>query len=198
MAFKSTFAPEIDGKTIDVATVMGELCHGMIKGDDLPDGAHAAVSVELDCREREWISPDRAVILLIGTMGEIRGKALLHGRAFLVDVETRSRESRDMCTMFGRRPHTYGPHGEWPGRHVDEAERDGLVEEFQAAPRDSRDFIGYGLPGRGKEELAGLMGVLAKDIEKTQEILARAAPDQSLDRAISHIHEHYPKFADNK
>jgi len=181
-----------------VGTVIEELRYGMIKEDDLPGEVHAAVAAELDRREREWISPDRVVILLVGTMGEVRGKALLHRCAFLVDVEMYSRESRDIYTMFGWRPHAHGPHSEWFGRYVDEAVRDGLVEEFQATPRDSGDFIGYRLTGRGREEFAGLLEVFAKDTERMRAILAKAAPEQSLDHIISYIYKHYPNYADKK
>jgi len=194
--FKNTFAPALDGKTIDVATVIEELRYGMIKEDDLPGEVHAAVADELDRREREWISPDRVVILLIGTMGEVRGRALLHRCAFLVDVGMYSHESRDIYTMFGWRPHAHGPRSEWFGRYVEDAVRDGLVEEFQAAPRDSGDSAGYRLTGRGSDEFAGLLGMFAKDTVRMREILADAAPEQSLDRVTSYICEHYPNYVD--
>lgn len=193
--FKNTFAPELGGETIDVGTVIEELRYGMITEGDLPAEVHDAVSAELGRRERESITPDRAVILLIGAMGEVRGNTLLHRCAFLVDMEMYSRESRDIYTMFGWKPHKYGPHSEWFGRYVDEAVRDGLVEEFPVPLRDSGDSTGYRLTGSGREEFDGLLGAFAGDIEKIKGILAKAAPEQSTSRAVSYVHEHYPEYA---
>ncbi|MDD9843752.1 MAG: hypothetical protein OXU85_07705 [Thaumarchaeota archaeon] len=193
--FKNTFAPEIDGDTIRVGMVIAGLRHGTIREDDLPAEVHDAVAAELERRERELISPERAVILLIGAMGEVRGASLLHKCAFLVDVEMYSRESRDIYTMFGWKPHRHGPHSEWFGRYVDEAVRDGLVEEFPALQQDFGDSAGYRLTGTGKKEFAALLEVFTNDVKKIREIMAKAAPGQSLDRLTSYIYKHYPEHA---
>lgn len=190
-AFRNTFAPTFDGKTIDVATVIEELRHGLIREADLPSEVHAAVAAELDRREREWISPDRVVILLVGTMGEVRGRELLHRCAFLVDMEMYSRESRDIYTMFGWRPHAHGPRSEWFGRYVDEAVRDGLVEEFPAVSRHSGDSVGYRLTGLGKEVFDGLLGTFQKDVDRMKEILAGPAPGHTASRICAR----YPEYA---
>jgi len=77
----------------------------------------------------------------------------------------------------------------------------------QCATGQQRSFVPRrGIPGAlqgtgclaAKAESAGLLGVFAKDTGGIREILARAAPEQSLDRIISYMHEHYPKFADKK
>lgn len=196
--FKNTFAPGFGGETIDVETVIEELRYGMIAEGDLPAEVHDAVSAELGRREREMISPDRVVILLIGAMGEVRENTLLHMCAFLVDMEMYSRESRDVYTMFGWRPHKYGPHSEWFGRYVDEAIRDGLVEEFTTPPQDSGVCTGYRLTGAGRDEFDGLLGTFAGDVERIKAILATAAPEQSTSRIISYIREHYPEYVGKK
>lgn len=194
--FKNTFAPEIDGDTIRVGMVIAGLRHGTVREADLPAEVHAAVADELERRERELISPERVIILLVGTMGEVRGRTLLQKYTFLVDVEMYSRKSRDIYTMFGWTPHKSGPYSVWPGRFVDEAVSDGLVEEFPVASRHSGDSVGYRLTRLGKEMFNDLLGAFQKDVDRMKEILAEFAPEQSVDRVTSHIYEHYPEYAD--
>jgi len=100
-AFKNTFAPEIDGDTIRVGMVMAGLRHGTIRKDDLPAEVHDAVADGFKRREQETVTAERVMVLLIGTMGEVRGRTLLQKYAFLVDVEMYSRKTRGYYTMFG-------------------------------------------------------------------------------------------------
>ena len=194
--FRNTFAPEIDGDTIRVGMVIAGLRHGTIREDDLPAEVHDAVAAELERRERELISPERVILLLIGTMGEVRGRTLLQKYTFLVDMELYSRKSRDIYTMFGWKPHQSGPHSVWPGRFVDRAVRKGLVEEFSITSPHSVDSVGYRLTGRGQRVYDGLLGAFQKDIDSMRRILAEFAPEQSIDSVISHIYARYPEYAD--
>lgn len=194
--FKNTFAPGIGGDAIGVGMVIAGLRHGTIREADLPAEVHAAVADELERRERELISPERVIILLIGTMGTVQGRTLLQKYTFLVDVGIYSRKSRDIYTMFGWKPHKSGPHSEWPGRLVDEAMRDGLVEEVPTAPPRSEDPVGYRLTGLGKKMFDGLLGAFQKDADRMKEILVEFAPEQSVDRVTSYIYAHYPEYAD--
>lgn len=194
--FKNTFAPKIVGNAIGVGMVIAGLRHGTVREADLPPEVHAAVADELERRKRELISPERVIILLIGAMGTVQGRTLLQKYTFLVDVEMYSRKSRDIYTMFGWKPHKSGPYSAWPGRFVDEAVRDGLVEEFPAASRHSEDPVGYRLTSLGKEVFDGLLGAFQKDVDRMKEILSEFAPKQSVDHVTSHIYEHYPEYAD--
>jgi len=194
--FKNTFAPGIDGETIGVGMVIAGLRHGTILEADLPGEVHAAVADELERRERELVTAERVMILLIGTMGEVRGRALLQKYAFLVDVEMYSRKTRAYYTMFGWKPHKSGPHSVWPGRYVDKAVRNGLVEEFPIASLRSGDSVGYRLTSHGKEMFDSLLGVFQKDVDRMRDVLAEFALEQSSDRVTSHIYENYPEYAD--
>ncbi|MDD9809498.1 MAG: hypothetical protein OXU25_06720 [Thaumarchaeota archaeon] len=196
--FRNTFAPEIDGDTIRVGMVIAGLRHGTIREDDLPAEVHDAVAAELERRERELISPERVILLLIGTMGEVRGRTLLQKYTFLVDMELYSRKSRDIYTMFGWKPHQSGPHSVWPGRFVDRAVRDGLVEEFSLTSRHSIDSVGYRLAGRGQRVYDGLLGAFQKDIDRMRELFAELAPEQHVDRVTFHICANYPEYVDSK
>lgn len=190
--FKNTFAPEIDGDTIRVGMVIAGLRHGAAREADLPAEVHAAVADELERRERELISPERVIILLVGTMGEVRGRTLLQKYAFLVDVEMYSRKSRDIYTMFGWTPHKSGPYSVWPGRFVDEAVSDGLVEEFPVASRHSGDSVGYRLTRLGKEMFNDLLGAFQKDVDRMGKLLAGFAPEHLV---ASRICARYPEYA---
>jgi len=196
--FRNTFAPEIDGDTIRVGMVIAGLRHGTIGEDDLPAEVHDAVAAELERRERELISPERVILLLIGTMGEVRGRTLLQKYTFLVDMEVYSRKSRDIYTMFGWRPHQSGPHSVWPGRFVDRAVRDGLVEEFSLTSRHSIDSVGYRLADRGQRVYDGLLGAFQKNIDRMRELFAELAPEQHVDRVTFHICANYPEYVDSK
>lgn len=194
-AFRNTFAPGIGGESIDVGMVIEGLRFGVIREADLPAEVHGAVEAELERRGRELISPKRVIILLIGTVGEVRGRTLLQKYTFLVDMEMYSRKSRDIYTMFGWKAHESGPHSASHGRYVDDAVRDGLVEEFPIAPRHAGEATGYRLTSRGKEMFDGLLGAFQGDSDSMKCILAEFVPEQSVERVASYIHERYPGYA---
>lgn len=192
--FRNTFAPEIGGENIDVGMVIEGLRFGVIREADLPAEVHGAVEAELGRRKRELISTKRVIILLIGTVGEVRGKTLLQKYTFLVDMEMYSRKSRDIYTMFGWKAHESGPHSAWHGRYVDDMVRDGLVEEFPIAPRHAGEATGYRLTSRGKDMFNELLGAFQKDTDSMKRILAEFAPEQSVERVVSHIRGRYPEY----
>jgi len=126
--FKNTFAPGIGGDAIGVGMVIAGLRHGTIREADLPAEVHAAVADELERRERELISPERVIILLIGTMGTVQGRTLLQKYTFLVDVGIYSRKSRDIYTMLRSHEPTRNTRRRQNDLHI------GALDEQQALP----------------------------------------------------------------
>lgn len=126
--FKNTFAPGVEGDSISVEEIIAGLRFGVIGEGSLPAEVHGAVSEELDRMERETISTERALVLLLGATGGVAGMARLRGYAFLVDMNMYSKKTRDMFTLFGWKPGKSGPHSKILERRLRNAIRENLVE----------------------------------------------------------------------
>lgn len=191
--FRNTFAPRIRGETIDVSMVIAGLRHGTIREADLPGEVHVAVSAELARIKRETISPERALVLLLGAMGEVRGRTRLQKYAFLVDMGLYSKKTRHLFTMYGWKPDKFGPHSTTLERYVRKAVREGLVREFPTyAP--SGESSGYRLTDDGVKRFRELQGAFGKDILAIRDLLGKFKGDRSVDPLLAHVYSSYPEY----
>jgi len=148
--FKNTFAPGVGGDVISVGMVMAGLRHGTIREAILPGEVHGAVAAELVRIRRGAISGGRALILLLGSMGEVKGRPRLQKYAFLVDINLYSKKTKDLFTMYGWEPGEFGPHSKSLGRHVHRAVGDNLVGAFPVHAPNGNGTDGYRLTGAGR------------------------------------------------
>lgn len=193
--FKNTFAPGVGGKAIGVDMVIAGLRHGTIKEASLPKEVYEAVDAELERLEREAITPARALILLLGAMGDIRGKTRLQVCAFLVDMGIHSKKTRDYFTMYGWEPSECGPYSSNLEYHVQKAIDGSLVEAFPAYAPEGKDSMGYRLTGAGEKRFQELLGTFENDTVLTRGILSRFKNDRTVDPLIAHAYREYPEYA---
>lgn len=192
--FKNTFAPGAGGDVISVDEVIAGLRYGDIKESSLPGEVHAAVAAELARIKRETISPERALILLLGTMGEVRGRTRLQKYAFLADMGMYSKKTKRLFTMYGWEPGKFGPHSKILERCMREAVDEGLVEAFPICAPNGEASTGYRLASRGKERFQELQGAFGKDVVLIKELLAKFKNDRSADALLAHVHGAYPEY----
>jgi len=192
--FRNTFAPGIGVGALGVDEVIAGLRYGAIRESSLPGEVHGAVAAELARIKRETISPDRALILLLGAMGEVRGRARLQKYAFLADMGLYSKKTRDLFTMYGWKPARFGPHSRILGRYLRRAVDGGLVEAFPTHDPNGKKSTGYRLTGKGRERLQGLEGAFGKDVALIRGILARFQNDSTEDPLAAHVHGAYPEY----
>lgn len=193
--FRNTFAPGVGGDTIGVGMVIAGLRHGTIREESLPRDVHEAVDAELGRLERETISPARALILLLGTMGEIRGKTRLQKYAFLVDMALYSKKTRRYFTMYGWEPHKYGAYSSNLEHHVQKAIDGGLVESFPTHATEGRESAGYRLSNEGKKRFQELLGAFEGDTVLIKDLLSRFKSDRTADPPIAHACGECPEHA---
>lgn len=163
-AFKNTFAPDVGGDVIGVGMVIAGLRHGTIREASLPREVHEAVDAELDRLERETISPARALILLLGAMGGVRGRTRLQKYAFLVDTGLYSKKTKDYFTMYGWESNKYGAHSSNLEYHVQKAIEGGMVETLPAHAPGGKDSAMYALSCEGKKKFQELLGAFGDDV----------------------------------
>jgi len=195
--FKNTFAPRVGGETIGVDEIIAGLRFGAIGEASLPRDVHEAVSEELARIRRETISPARALVLLLGAVGEVRGAARLQMYAFLVDMAIYSKRTRDLFTMYGWEPGRPGPRSKSLERHVRKAVREGLVEEFPARARGGEP-AGYRLTDGGKERFLELQGAFGGDTALIRGLLAEFKGDPLMDPLVAHVNRAYPEYTQDK
>ncbi|MDD9842454.1 MAG: hypothetical protein OXU85_00945 [Thaumarchaeota archaeon] len=191
--FKNTFAPGVEGDSISVEDVIAGLRFGAIKEDSLPTEVHGAVSEELERIERETISTERALVLLLGVAGGAVETSRLQGCAFLVDINMYSKKTRDLFTLFGWKPGRLGQHSKTLERRLRNAVRKGLVEVSPARTTNSEPPA-YGLTDGGKEMYRELQETFGEDIALIKKLLAEFKDDRSADRLAAHIHNAYPEY----
>ena len=194
--FKNTFAPTVASDTLDAPMIIVGLRHGTITEDSLPPEVHDAVAAELDRRMRESISPSRALMLMLGTMGDVRGSARLQKYMFLVDMSMYSHKTRGLYNMYGWKSHRYGPHSTGLERYVSTAVNNGLVETFQIPAPDGKTGTGYRLTDTGMAEFQRLLASFSDDSDRIKSLLAKFAHDAQVDPLVRHVHSHYPEFTD--
>lgn len=194
--FKNTFAPGVGGDTIGVRLVIAGLKHGTIKEACLPKEVHEAVIAELARVRRETISGGRALILLLGAMGEVRGRTRLQKYAFLADMKLYSRKTRDLFTMYGWRSGKFGPHSKSLERHVRTAVRENMVEAFPIYAPNGKESTGYRLTSAGMGKFLDLQKTFAGDVLSIKDTLERFKNDSSVDPLIAHVHGKYPEYTD--
>lgn len=193
--FRNTFAPGVGGETIGVGMVIAGLRHGTMREDSLPRDVHEAVDAELVRLERETISPARALILLLGTMGEIRGKTRLQKYAFLVDMGLYSKKTREYFTMYGWEPNRHGAYSSNLEYHVQKAIDEGLVEPFPTCAPEGEESTGYRLGNEGKKRFQDLLGAFEGDTVLIRDLLSRFKNDLTVDPLIAHAYGKYPEYA---
>jgi len=192
-AFKNTFAPGVGGDVIGVGMVIAGLRHGTIKEASLPREVHEAVAAELARIRRRAISGGRALILLLGAMGEVKGRTRLQKYAFLVDMNLYSKKTKDLFTMYGWEPGKFGPHSRSLERHVHRAVRDSLVETFPVHDPNGKESAGYRLTSAGRGAFQELQGAFQRDVLAIKDILERFKDDHSVDPLLAHVYGAYPE-----
>lgn len=192
--FKNTFAPGVGGDVIGVDVVIAGLRFGTIKESSLPGEVHDAVSAELARIKRETISPERALILLLGAMGEVRGRTRIQKYAFLVDMSMYSKKTKRLFTMYGWEPAKFGPHSKILEWCIRDAVDGGLVETFPAYAPKGKTSTGYKLTTRGEEKFQELHEAFGSDIKLIKKTLAKFKNDRSTDPLIAHVYNAYPDY----
>lgn len=175
--------------------IIAGLRFGVIKEDRLPTEVHDAVSEELERMERETISTERALVLLLGATGGVMGMARLQGYAFLVDMGMYSKKTRDVFTLFGWKPGKLGPHSKILERRLRNAVQENLVEAPYARAANG-ELPAYRLTDNGKEMYRELQGAFGGDIARIKELLAEFKDDRSVDRLAAHVHSAYPEYTE--
>lgn len=194
--FKNTFAPGVGGDVIGVGMVIAGLRHGTIREASLPRDVHEAVAAELARVRREAISGGRALILLLGAMGEVRGRTRLQKYAFLVDMRLYSKKTRELFTMYGWRSDKFGPHSRSLERHVRKAVRESLVETFPVYAPNGKESTGYRLTSTGMEKFLDLQKTFGQDISFIKNTLEKFKNDRSVDPLIAYVYNAYPEYTD--
>ena len=178
---RNTFAQGVAGETISVSEIIEGIRYGIIKEESLPRNVHDAVAAEIERRGRETISPSRALIILLGTMGDVRGTTRLQKYAFLVDMNIYSSKSREIYTMYGWKSHKFGPYSTNLEGHIRAAIDEKLVEAFSIPAPDGKTGVGYRLTDTGKAEFEELLESFRDDSMRIKSLLSKFAHDRTVD-----------------
>ncbi|MDD9808826.1 MAG: hypothetical protein EB824_03805 [Thaumarchaeota archaeon S15] len=179
-AFENVFAPEIDQDRLNIDQIMLGLTAGMIRASKLPPDVQAALAAEMDRREREDMTPMRLLVLLLGTMGEIKHKTRLQKYAFLADSQySQSQDGSKTKDLVCRwKLHRCGPFSEYLDLCVREAMDARLVTASEIRANKSRHTT-YRLTVRGNAEHRRLLQSRKRVSRSIRGLLARFQHDSS-------------------
>jgi len=157
--FENVFAPEISQDRLTVDQIVLGLAAGAIRFNKLPSKVQEAIEDELDRREREDMTPIRLLIILLGTMGEIRYKTRLQKYAFLADNQYSQSQSGSKPTdlVYRWKPHHYGPFSEDLNMCVREALDAKLISVFEIQESNKSPGVEYKLTAKGNAEYRRLL-----------------------------------------
>lgn len=159
--FENVFAPFVKEGFLSVEQILLGIRAGAILPDRLPPDAQRAVDAELKRRTREQVTRSMLLVLLLGTMGEIKHKTRLQKYLFLAD----NRLAQQVAHMRGRlvcdwRPRPHGPFSESLDLCVDEAVDDRIVEVFRVRGGNGDGGAGYRLTDRGRARFGAMLQTL--------------------------------------
>ena len=156
--FKNTFAPLIDHEILDVEQIILGMRLGVVQQDKVPPAAREAVMDEINKRAKAQVTPMTLLILLLGSVGDVKYKTRLQKYMFLADnqlLQTKEIQTDELVCDW--KPHHYGPFSEDLEICVGEAIEEKLVASFKIHEDGKTPGVGYRLTIKGRAEFKRLL-----------------------------------------
>ena len=195
--FENVFAPEIDQDRLNIDQIMLGLTAGMIRASKLPPDVQAALAAEMDRREREDMTPMRLLILLLGTMGEVKYKTRLQKYIFLADNQySQSQDgSKTKDLVYRWKPHHYGPFSEDLNLCIGEALDAKLISIFEIHESNKNPGVAYKLTTKGNVEFRRLQQSRTDVSRSILGLLEKFQRDPTEHELIEFVYQMHPNYA---
>lgn len=166
--FENVFAPFVKEKSLNVEQILLGIRAGAILPENLPPAVQEAVHEELSRRTREQMTRSMMLVLLLGTMGEVKYKTRLQKYLFLADKQFAKQKGRSPNQLvYDWKPYKYGPFSESLELCVRRALKDKTIEVFTVHEDNKNEGVGYRLTIKGRAQF----GAMLKTLEDTSKLI---------------------------
>ncbi len=196
--FKNSFAPLIDHELLDVEQIILGMRLGVVEQDKLPPAAREAITYEIDKRAKAQVTPVKLLVLLLGSVGDVKHKTRLQKYLFLADKQLlKTRQPKTKHLVYEWKPHYYGPFS----RHVDICVKDAvkakLVELFTIHETNKNPDIGYRLTMKGHAEFRRLLSNFNETSSLIRGMLLKFQKDPTV-QLLDFVYWMYPEYTKKK
>jgi len=194
--FENVFAPFVKKKHLNVEQILMGVRAGAILPERLPPAAQEAVHEELARRTREQMTRSMLLVLLLGTMGEIKYKTRLQKYLFLADKQLAKQKGRKPNQLvFDWKPYKFGPFSESLDFCVARAVKSKKVETFAVQEPNKSEGVGYRLTVRGRAQFSQMLKTLEITSKNIYGMLAPFQNDMTETPLLKFVYDMHPEYA---
>ena len=195
--FKNTFAPLIDHEILDVEQIILGMRLGVVEQDKLPPAAKKAIKDEIDKRAKAQVTPVKLLILLLGSVGDVKYKTRLQKYLFLADNQLlKTRQPKTKRMVYGWKPHYYGPFSKHLEFAVKDAVKANLIECFPIHEDNKSPGIGYRLTIKGRAEFQRILPNFNETSNLIRGMLLKFQKDRTEHQLLEFVYLMYPKYTE--
>lgn len=194
--FENVFAPLIDKKFLNVEQIPLGLRVGVILHERLPPEAKGAVDAELARRRKNQMTRTMLLVMLLGTMGEVRHKTRLQRYMFLADKQiARQKGRRPVQLVCDWKLYKFGPFSPTLDLCVRDAIKSGTIEVF-TAQKDGKDGgAGYRLTAKGRAKFSTMLQTLGATSRLIHGLLHKFQKGYMERQLLEFVHAAHPERA---
>ena len=193
--FKNSFAPLIDRELLDVGQIIVGMRLGVVEQDKLPPAAKEAIRNEIDRRKKAQVSPMTLLIVLLGSVGDVKYKTRLQKYVFLADKQLlQTKKLNPDRLVYEWKPHHYGPFSEDLELCVKEAIEEKLVASFEIHEDGKNPGIGYKLTIKGRVEFKRLLSHFHDISHLIRGMLLDFQKDRTEYNLLEFVYQMHPEY----
>lgn len=194
--FENVFAPFIKKKSLNVEQILLGLRVGVILYEKLPPDARDAVDAELARRRKDQMTRTMLLVLLLGTMGEVRYKTRLQKYMFLADKQLAQQGGRRPDQLvYDWKPYKYGPFSPTLDLCVKDAVKGKMVEVFTVKEENKAEGVGYRLTVKGRAKFNAMLQTLDTASRLIYGLLHKFQKDPTEYPLLEFVYSTHPEYA---
>jgi len=193
--FENVFAPLVKKKFLNVEQILLGMRIGAIMYEKLPLAARETVDEEINRRRKDQMTRSMMLVLLLGTMGEVRYKTRLQKYLFLADRQfARQKGRKPRNLVYDWEPHKFGPFSSVLDLCIRDAVQNKMIEVF-TVKEDSRDGVGYRLSVKGRSKFKTMLQTLESTSGLIHEMLYKFQNDSTEYQLLEFVYQMHPEYA---
>lgn len=193
--FENVFAPFVKEKFLNVEQILLGIRAGAILPEKLPLAAQEAVHEELSRRTKAQMTRSMMLVLLLGTMGEVKYKTRLQKYLFLADKQFAMQKGhRPEQLVYDWKPYKYGPFSESLDLCVSRARKNNTIETFTVQEDNKDEGVGYRLTIKGRAQFNAMLKTLEGSSKLIHAMLHPFQNDSTEYPLLEFVYEMHPEY----
>jgi len=194
--FENVFAPLVKKKFLNVEQILLGIRAGAILPDKLPPAAKKAVHEEITRRTKDQMTRSMLLVLLLGTMGEIKYKTRLQKYLFLADRQFARQKGRKPSNLvYDWEPHKFGPFSSVLDLCIRGAVQNKMIEVFTVKEDNRDEGVGYRLSVKGRAKFKTMLQTLESTSSLIHEMLYKFQDDSTEHQLLEFVYQMHPEYA---